>query len=380
MKLFDLAGNLLESKTDDLRQLATIAGYDPRNFYVDANFSGVDIRGQDLTGFDLSSASFAGVRANALTKLDKQYRNIALRAALATIAEDSTSSLFDVAREINPEYIALLAAVGETERAIRLVHNLLKRKNALPLYNIDIIECGLFPTKIVNDYFSRWFEEYKNNINASYNIAILNYYNLQIDLFREKTLEFISIHKKKADISNVISSLFRMKFVFSYGAQSVAADWIRKHARNQSIPEIWLAYFGGSDRSDELNRLALRWMKGSVNSADFELIFMHGADILHPREYKNLLQKRNTINPSFSSDIIDFIRTSPLGAHISRPIANNLLKILQSNIEFLVFPSINSFEENRAHWDAWSLSSVEAAKVTAEIARIVETRRRGRVD
>jgi hypothetical protein len=56
----DKAVELLTSSTMDLKELAEIAGEDPRTFYRGANLSGADLRGQDLTQFDLTGANLEG--------------------------------------------------------------------------------------------------------------------------------------------------------------------------------------------------------------------------------------------------------------------------------------------------------------------------------
>lgn len=50
----------------DLRELAEVAGADPRTFYRGANFGGADLRSTDLSDYDLTRASFAG----AVTELE----------------------------------------------------------------------------------------------------------------------------------------------------------------------------------------------------------------------------------------------------------------------------------------------------------------------
>ncbi len=47
-------GNILRSRTSDLRELALIAGRDPKTFYMDSDLSGADVRGQDLRGMIFS--------------------------------------------------------------------------------------------------------------------------------------------------------------------------------------------------------------------------------------------------------------------------------------------------------------------------------------
>jgi hypothetical protein len=54
---------LLTADTADLNELARIAGYDPRTFYIGTNMDGVDISGQDVstiqfTGFDIEKVKY----------------------------------------------------------------------------------------------------------------------------------------------------------------------------------------------------------------------------------------------------------------------------------------------------------------------------------
>ncbi len=68
---------IVESDSDDPRLLAQIAGGNPRSFYRGANFDDADLRGVDLTGFNLHAASFRRARVDRNTKVDRQFRKSA---------------------------------------------------------------------------------------------------------------------------------------------------------------------------------------------------------------------------------------------------------------------------------------------------------------
>lgn len=53
-----------------LKDLARLASPDPKNFYVGANLSGVDVRSCDLTGLSFANASFSGMKINGRTISD----------------------------------------------------------------------------------------------------------------------------------------------------------------------------------------------------------------------------------------------------------------------------------------------------------------------
>lgn len=65
---------IVESPTDDFRELAAIAGGDPATFYCGANFNDADLRGQDLRGFSLHAATFERARVDRQTRVDGRYR------------------------------------------------------------------------------------------------------------------------------------------------------------------------------------------------------------------------------------------------------------------------------------------------------------------
>ena len=50
--------DLLEADTADLRELAIIAGGDPKTFYLGVDMRGVDVRGQDLRGMVFSPTAY----------------------------------------------------------------------------------------------------------------------------------------------------------------------------------------------------------------------------------------------------------------------------------------------------------------------------------
>ncbi|MCG7622296.1 cyclic nucleotide-binding domain-containing protein [Epibacterium sp. Ofav1-8] len=65
------AYSLLVANTDDLRELAVLAGEDPATFYEYCDFSGVDLRGQDFTGVSTLGANFMGALIDETTKFDE---------------------------------------------------------------------------------------------------------------------------------------------------------------------------------------------------------------------------------------------------------------------------------------------------------------------
>lgn len=51
----DTVIKIIMADTDNLRELATIAGGDPRNFYIGTKMDGADVKGQNLTGMKFSN-------------------------------------------------------------------------------------------------------------------------------------------------------------------------------------------------------------------------------------------------------------------------------------------------------------------------------------
>jgi formylglycine-generating enzyme required for sulfatase activity len=64
----DKVVEIMEAKTDDLRELARIAGYDPADFYRGTPMNGADLRGQDLTGMEFTDLDFSKVEYDEHTR------------------------------------------------------------------------------------------------------------------------------------------------------------------------------------------------------------------------------------------------------------------------------------------------------------------------
>jgi hydroxysqualene synthase len=69
----DKVVTLLQSDTSDLRELARIAGGDPRTFYRGANMNGSDLCGQDLRGMEFTNLDLSQIKLDDRTTLDPIY-------------------------------------------------------------------------------------------------------------------------------------------------------------------------------------------------------------------------------------------------------------------------------------------------------------------
>jgi hypothetical protein len=69
--LMEALERVLRAQTADLRELAKVAGADPRGFYIGTKLDGVDLRGQDLRGMILPGLDQAKVRTDEGTLLDE---------------------------------------------------------------------------------------------------------------------------------------------------------------------------------------------------------------------------------------------------------------------------------------------------------------------
>ena len=58
---------IFEADTGDLRQLALLAGEDPRTLYIGTSLDGADLRGQDLRGMILTGLDTRKVRHDSKT-------------------------------------------------------------------------------------------------------------------------------------------------------------------------------------------------------------------------------------------------------------------------------------------------------------------------
>lgn len=65
---------VLTADTSDLRELALIAGEDPRTLYIGTDLSGCDLRGQDLRGMILDPLDLSRVQHDENTLLDDDVR------------------------------------------------------------------------------------------------------------------------------------------------------------------------------------------------------------------------------------------------------------------------------------------------------------------
>jgi hypothetical protein len=69
---------LFKSESVNLRDLAKLAGGDPRTFYIGANLDGADLSGQDLRGMTFSNFNVDKVKIDSKTKLDPKYLPLAM--------------------------------------------------------------------------------------------------------------------------------------------------------------------------------------------------------------------------------------------------------------------------------------------------------------
>jgi len=65
----DKVVEILNADTNDLRQLARIAGYNPKNFYRWTSMDGADLRGQDLTGMKFARLDLSKVKVDSNTRV-----------------------------------------------------------------------------------------------------------------------------------------------------------------------------------------------------------------------------------------------------------------------------------------------------------------------
>jgi hypothetical protein len=74
---------IFEADTTDLRELALLAGGNPKYFYRGANLNGVDVRGQDLRGMEFTDLRSSGIIANSATTFDPSYDRVFVEAQVA---------------------------------------------------------------------------------------------------------------------------------------------------------------------------------------------------------------------------------------------------------------------------------------------------------
>jgi len=67
------AAEILKSPSGDLRELAEIAGYDPKEFYKHQDLSQCDLRGQDLRGLDFTGCNIEFSKIDGRTLIDPQF-------------------------------------------------------------------------------------------------------------------------------------------------------------------------------------------------------------------------------------------------------------------------------------------------------------------
>lgn len=61
---------ILDAETTDLRELAKIAGGDPKTFYIGTSIDGANISGQDLRGMIFTKVDFSKIKYDQLTQID----------------------------------------------------------------------------------------------------------------------------------------------------------------------------------------------------------------------------------------------------------------------------------------------------------------------
>lgn len=64
---------VLKSSSGDLRELAKIAGYDPKEFYIGQSLAGCDLRGQDLRGMIFEGCDLEKAILDRSTRIDEVF-------------------------------------------------------------------------------------------------------------------------------------------------------------------------------------------------------------------------------------------------------------------------------------------------------------------
>lgn len=67
---------VLYAKTNNLRELAKLSGYDPESFFEFSDLSNIDLRGQDLRGLSFFGANLNGIVIDDTTKIDGSQRRL----------------------------------------------------------------------------------------------------------------------------------------------------------------------------------------------------------------------------------------------------------------------------------------------------------------
>lgn len=94
-KWFERVCEIMLSEASDLKDLARIAGSDPRYFYCGANLNGADLRGMDLIGMEFHGASLNDVKVDAHTKADwPQLRQLVENEKWTKTREDELVTLW----------------------------------------------------------------------------------------------------------------------------------------------------------------------------------------------------------------------------------------------------------------------------------------------
>jgi tetratricopeptide (TPR) repeat protein len=87
---------ILEADTADLRELALLAGANPKTFYVGARLKGVDVRGQDLRGMKFSEDQIGELAFDQATIMDLPLLATLRRAGQGEIKDRKQDAFYDL--------------------------------------------------------------------------------------------------------------------------------------------------------------------------------------------------------------------------------------------------------------------------------------------
>lgn len=262
MKYFPNVTDILASPSSKLKELATAAGVNSNLFYVDASFRGVDVRGEDLSGINLSSADFTGVIADSGTTVDKKYRKKLFQAAVSTV--DLGQDLIGAIRKRDPDdlvnAIVMLARAGDPT-AERLL-DAFNENVSPPKYSSALMVCDELMPEGRQIYYSKWMQLYHRDPSAAIVFAVVCYEFETLPTVLQDSAEYVEkfggTEYSKYNIDRVVTSIIgtEQKQYMNY-----VESWCEDNILHDRMSELFDFYVVFEKmRTDRMGEMFALWL------------------------------------------------------------------------------------------------------------------------
>lgn len=239
--MFARAVPIANAQTVDLKELADIAGVGHQFFYVDADFNGVDIRGQSLEGMDLRAANFEGVIADSGTRVDLPFRSKVFRATLRT----REVNWRDLSPDLQIDHAVVVARAGLPALAESIVDEVLRSRKRLPSDSVALVRCEEISAALRNKYYTRWHREYSDSPYVAVTLALAAHDRSILNAVSDLTAfvdRFISADLEAHAIDQAAITMIALEKAEERTA-SILAQWFDEHRASSKTYDVYWYMF-----------------------------------------------------------------------------------------------------------------------------------------